>query len=72
VRRNAEAARWAGVELRLRPCRLWTRTDPGLLSTMLQNLLSNSLKYAAERPLLIGVRRRGDGLAVAIYDQGRG
>lgn len=69
VRRNAEAARWAGVELRLRPCRLWTRTDPGLLSTMLQNLLSNSLKYAAERPLLIGVRRRGDGLAVAIYDQ---
>ncbi|MGU2525671.1 two-component system sensor histidine kinase, partial [Pseudomonas aeruginosa] len=48
VRRNAEAARWAGVELRLRPCRLWTRTDPGLLSTMLQNLLSNSLKYAAE------------------------
>ncbi len=72
VRRNAEAARWAGVELRLRPCRLWTRTDPGLLSTMLQNLLSNSFKYAAERPLLIGVRRRGDGLAVAIYDQGRG
>ena len=72
VRRNAEAARWAGVELRLRPCRLWTRTDPGLLSTMLQNLLSNSLKYATERPLLIGVRRRGDGLAVAIYDQGRG
>ena len=70
VRRNAEAARWAGVELRLRPCRLWTRTDPGLLSTMLQNLLSNSLKYAAERPLLIGVRRRA--MAVAIYDQGRG
>lgn len=72
VRRNAEAARWAGVELRLRPCRLWTRTDPGLLTTMLQNLLSNSLKYAAERPLLIGVRRRGEGLAVTIYDQGRG
>lgn len=35
VRRNAEAARWAGVELRLRPCRLWTRTDPGLLLSLI-------------------------------------
>ncbi|MCB2252203.1 hybrid sensor histidine kinase/response regulator [Pseudomonas chlororaphis] len=72
VRENAEAARWAGVELRLRPCSHWVRVDPALLATMVQNVLSNCFKYAAQRPVLIGVRRRGAGLAIVIYDQGRG
>ncbi|AZC58396.1 hybrid sensor histidine kinase/response regulator [Pseudomonas chlororaphis] len=72
VRQNAEAARWAGVELRLRPCARWVRADPALLATMVQNVLSNCFKYAAQRPVLIGVRKRGAGLAIVIYDQGRG
>ncbi|NIF28970.1 hybrid sensor histidine kinase/response regulator [Pantoea sp. Tr-811] len=72
LRQNAEAARWAGVEVRLHPSRHWTRADRGMLATMVQNLLSNCFKYASHRPLLIGIRRRGDGLAIEIYDQGRG
>ena len=72
VRQNAEAARWAGVDMRLRPCTHWTRADRGMLATMVQNVLSNSFKYAAQRPLLIAVRRCGDGLAIVICDQGRG
>jgi len=72
VRQNAEAARWAGVELRLRPCSHWVRADPALLATMVQNVLSNCFKYAAQRPVLIGVRKRGAGLAIVIYDRGRG
>ncbi|SDZ65988.1 hybrid sensor histidine kinase/response regulator [Pseudomonas sp. NFIX28] len=72
IRQNAEAARWAGVELRLRPCPHWVRADPALLATMVQNVLSNCFKYAAQRPVLIGVRKRGAGLAIVIYDQGRG
>jgi len=72
LRQNAEAARWAGVEMRLRPCRHWTRADRGILATMVQNVLSNSFKYAAHRPLLVAVRRHGDGLAIVVYDQGRG
>lgn len=72
VRQNSEAARWAGVEIRLRPCRYWTCADRGMLATMVQNVLSNSFKYAAHRPLLLGVRRRADGLAIVVYDQGRG
>ncbi|PMY60383.1 MULTISPECIES: hybrid sensor histidine kinase/response regulator [Pseudomonas] len=72
IRQNAEAARWAGVELRLRPCSHWVRADPALLATMVQNVLSNCFKYAARRPVLIGVRQRGAGLAIVIYDQGRG
>jgi signal transduction histidine kinase/CheY-like chemotaxis protein len=72
LRQNAEAARWAGVEMRLRAGRHWTLADPGMLATMVQNVLSNSFKYAAQRPLLIGVRKRGDHLQIEIHDQGRG
>ncbi|MDH0301636.1 MULTISPECIES: hybrid sensor histidine kinase/response regulator [unclassified Pseudomonas] len=72
LRQNSEAARWAGVEMRLVPSRHWTRSDPAMLATMVQNVLSNSFKYAAGRPLLIGVRPRGTGLAIVVCDQGRG
>ena len=72
LRQNHEAARWAGVEMRLMPSRHWTRADPGMLATMVQNVLSNSFKYAAGRPLLIGLRPRGEGLAIVVCDRGRG
>ncbi|AHL34416.1 histidine kinase [Pseudomonas brassicacearum] len=72
VRQNTEAARWAGVELRLRASPYWVNVNPGLLTTMVQNLLSNALKYAPGQPVLIGVRRQRGGLAVVIYDKGRG
>lgn len=72
VRQNAEAARWAGVALRLRPCSHWVRADPALLRTMVQNILSNCLKYGAQRPVLIGVRKRGDALVIVVHDQGKG
>lgn len=72
VKQNTEAARWAGVELRLRPCRHWVQVNAGLLATMVQNLVSNTLKYASGQPVLIGVRPKGDGLAIVIYDKGRG
>lgn len=72
VRQNVEAARWAGVELHLRPSSHWVRADPALLTTMVQNILSNCFKYGAQRPVLIGVRKCGDGLAIVVHDQGQG
>ncbi|EPF65603.1 hybrid sensor histidine kinase/response regulator [Pseudomonas syringae] len=72
AQQNTAAARWAGVELRVRPCRLWIRVDATLLTTMLQNILSNALKYAPEHPVLIGVRRNKGGLSISVHDQGRG
>ncbi|MCE0915763.1 ATP-binding response regulator [Pseudomonas sp. NMI760_13] len=72
LRQNSEAARWAGVEMRLVPSRHWIRADPGMLATMVQNVLSNSFKYATGRRLLIGVRPCGQGLAIVVCDQGRG
>ncbi|KPW26075.1 Sensor histidine kinase/response regulator [Pseudomonas cannabina pv. alisalensis] len=72
ARKNAAAARWAGVEIRVRPCQRWIKIDATLLSTMIQNIISNALKYAPEHPILIGVRRTRSGLSIHVHDQGRG
>lgn len=72
IQQNAEAARWAGVDIRLHCPPVYVRADHGLLTTMLQNLLSNALKYAPGQPVLIGCRRRGTGLSIELYDKGRG
>ncbi|WP_287031055.1 hybrid sensor histidine kinase/response regulator [Pseudomonas sp. UBA6310] len=72
VRQNTEAARWAGVTIKVRPSRCHVRCDPALLGTLLQNVLSNALKYAPGKALLIGCRHRDGGLAIEIHDRGPG
>jgi signal transduction histidine kinase len=72
IQQNAEATRWAGVEIRLHCPPLYVRTDPALLTTILQNLLSNALKYAPGKPVLVGCRRRGQSIRIELYDRGRG
>ncbi|EKF20476.1 integral membrane sensor hybrid histidine kinase [Nitratireductor pacificus pht-3B] len=72
VRQYSEMAQWADVELRAVPCSLVVRTDAALLSTMLQNIVSNALKYAPDAPVLIGCRRRGNTVAIEVHDCGPG
>ena len=72
VRQNSEAAQWAGVTLRMVTTRHHVRIDAGLLTTILQNIVSNALKYAPGRPVLIGCRRRGQALRIEVYDRGHG
>ncbi|MCG7505607.1 hybrid sensor histidine kinase/response regulator [Mesorhizobium retamae] len=72
VRQNSEAAQWAGVELRMVPTRAYVTIDAALITTILQNVVSNALKYAPGRPVLIGCRRRHGGLAIEVYDRGNG
>ena len=72
ARQASEAARAASVTLRFRPSRLWVRTDPALLHTMIQNLVSNAIKYAPGSRVLLGVRRRGGRLAIVVADSGPG
>ncbi len=72
ARQASEAARAAGVALRFRPSRLWVRSDPALLHTMIQNLVSNAIKYAPGSRVLLGVRRRNGRLAVVVADSGPG
>jgi signal transduction histidine kinase len=65
-------ARAAGIELRFRPSEVWVRTDAHLLETVLRNLISNAIRYTPRGGVLIGCRRRAQGLMICVYDTGVG
>ena len=72
VRQNREVAEARGVTLRYRPSRIWARCDAALLQAMVQNLVSNSIKYAPGCEVIVGVRRRKGKIAIMVADTGPG
>ncbi len=52
--------------------RAWVHSDPQLLRRVLQNFLSNALRYAEHGRVLLGVRRRGRHLRLEVWDTGAG
>ncbi|MBN6151661.1 PAS-domain containing protein [Xanthomonas sp. AmX2] len=48
------------------------RSDETLLRRILQNFLSNAVRYTARGHVLIGCRRDGDHLRIEVHDQGPG
>lgn len=69
---NALAAERRGVELRFVPCELTLLADRSLTLTMLQNVVSNAVKYASGKRVLVGCRKRGNSAALCVYDRGEG
>ena len=65
-----------GAELVVVPTRAFVSTDPAFLRRILQNLLSNALRYgrAEGRPtrVLLGCRRVGSDLRIEVKDNGPG
>ena len=47
-------------------------TDPTYLRRIVQNFLSNAIKYTPKGKVLLGVRKRGDYLQIAVWDTGPG
>jgi signal transduction histidine kinase/CheY-like chemotaxis protein len=60
------------IRLRVMPCSALIVSDPVLLGQVLRNLLSNALRYAPGGRVLLGCRRRGNRLVIAVYDTGIG
>ena len=56
----APLAREKGLELTFVPCSLAVRSDRRLLRRLLQNLVSNAIKYTPKGRVLVGCRRRGE------------
>ena len=61
-----------GLELKFVPCSLVVRSDRRLLRRLIQNLVSNAIKYTPSGRVLVGCRRRGENLRVDVYDTGIG
>lgn len=69
-RRQAEAH---GLRLRVRPTRLYVRSDPRLLERMIGNLLSNALRYTPSGgSVLLGARIAGGDVRIEVRDSGIG
>ncbi|NMW25569.1 response regulator, partial [Rhodanobacter denitrificans] len=59
--------------LRMVPTRLAVRSDPQLLRRILQNFLSNALRYTSKGSVLLGARRMGaDEVRIEVWDSGPG
>jgi Na+/proline symporter/signal transduction histidine kinase/ActR/RegA family two-component response regulator len=65
-------ARAKGLELTIVPSSLAVDTDRNLLRRLVQNLVSNAIKYTRAGRVLVGVRRRGDLLEIMVLDTGIG
>ncbi|HHY50002.1 MAG TPA: response regulator, partial [Alphaproteobacteria bacterium] len=61
-----------GLTLKVLPTKLKVRTDPTLLRRLVQNLVSNAIKYTTRGKVLVGVRRRGSEAWIQVYDTGIG
>jgi len=68
----APAARAKGLELTFVPCSLPVESDRLLLRRLLQNFISNAIKYTPQGRVLVGCRRSGRSLRIGIYDTGVG
>jgi PAS domain S-box-containing protein len=60
------------IELRLVLTSAVVRTDPTLLYRVLQNFVSNAVRYTSQGGILIGCRRRGRKLRIEVVDSGIG
>jgi signal transduction histidine kinase/CheY-like chemotaxis protein len=65
-------ARARGIGLRVVQCRRVVRSDESLLRRILQNFLSNALRYTERGHILMGCRRVGDSLRIEVWDTGPG
>ena len=60
------------LELVMVPSSLTVRTDRGLFRRLVQNLVSNAVKYTRSGRVLVGVRRRGELAEIQVIDTGIG
>ena len=68
----APVAREKNLRFTVMPTSVHVRSDPNLLRRLIQNLVSNAIKYTREGRVLVGVRRRGDKAVIQVIDTGIG
>ncbi|MRU14575.1 response regulator [Roseovarius sp. A21] len=66
------AAHAKGLDLRILPSAALVQSDATYLRRILQNLISNAIRYTDRGKVLVGVRRRGAHLVIEVHDTGPG
>jgi Na+/proline symporter/signal transduction histidine kinase len=61
-----------GLDLRILPSSLTLRSDRKLLRRILQNLISNAIKYTPKGRVLVGSKRKGGSVQLLVCDSGYG
>ncbi len=61
-----------GLDFRWRRCSVWVYSDPHLLRRVLQNFISNALRYTRTGKVLLGCRRHAECLTIEVWDTGSG
>jgi len=72
ARQNAPVARNRGCRMRVLGPAINVVTDRSLLENIVQNLISNAIKYAEGAPITLGTKRRGETVSVVVMDRGPG
>lgn len=71
-RQYAPLAHARTLRLVMVDCREVVRSDRVLLRRIIQNYISNALRYTQRGGVVVGCRRRGKELEIAVYDTGPG
>ena len=61
-----------GLQLRSRVADVWVKTDRTYLYRIMQNFVSNALKYTQTGGVLVSVRTKGENVAFDVFDTGSG
>ncbi len=61
-----------GLELHVVPSKAWVRSDSTLLRRVVQNFLSNAIRYTPKGKILLGCRRLKGYLRIEVWDTGPG
>ncbi|WP_034853805.1 hybrid sensor histidine kinase/response regulator [Inquilinus limosus] len=65
-------ARRRGLRLRIAPSTATVQTDPALVRRIVQNFVSNAVRYTRQGTVLVGCRRRAGALVIQVWDTGPG
>lgn len=68
----AVIAEQRNLRLRVVPTTLAVRSDPQLLRRIVQNFLSNALRYTSAGGIVLGARRRGAAVRIEVWNSGPG
>ncbi|GHA99825.1 hybrid sensor histidine kinase/response regulator [Modicisalibacter luteus] len=61
-----------GLDLNVVSTKAWVDSDTQMLRRIIQNFLSNALRYTQHGRVLLGCRRRGERLSIEVWDTGPG